>query len=1504
MNASIVQHETDPNSSKRETRFLYALSAAADLLQQAVWSEQEIFRVFQEQIAAFGFQGVISMFNVERNTLTLRALAVSEPLRAEIAKAASRPLESSEMPVERVDIYRQVIESGKPAYLPDNQINIEQVLQRSEIPASFSPTPAIYAPIIIQGQVAGMLTVLGAKLREDDLPLISTFANHIAAALTNARLLAVTRQQAEQLEALYKVSQNLVELRSLDRVLYRVVREAMQLMNSDQAGMYLYRPERDVLEWVIAVGKNAPPVGTLLERGEGLSGKIWDSGKPIAVEDYGEWSGHAPRLPHPRVHVVGVPIKRGDEFLGVINIAVDKDTRAPYTADDINLLVKFAAQAAIAIQNARSFDETRRKTQELTALYDAALTIGAVLDTQTLLKRLYGQVRRLMQPDSFGVYFYYADHNEYEIAMAIEEEEVLLEIIGKRFSVDENSGLTGWVARTRQPLLIHDMVNDPLPVTPIHISGPVARSWLGVPLIARDRFIGVISPQSFKPHAFDESDLRFLEMLAAQAAVALENARLYEQAQQEIAERKRAESALAKSEIFNRRLIENAPVGIVYLEADGTVKFSNPALHKIIVAPEGTPLPVIGKPIAETTLGLDVEFLRLAKQVLAGETVNNELVHVRSAIGQALDLEVYGDPLMDQSGQQEGAILMVHDVTGHKRAERLQNAIYQISEAVYATQDLTDLFTSIHKVIQQLMPAKNFYIAMYDESSNMVNFMYVSDEKDKIGPAEKLGNGLTAYVLRSGEPLLATPSVFSRLIEKKEIEPLGTSAVDWLGVPLKIADRVVGVLAVQTYDESIRLEPRHKDILTVVSAQVAMAIERKQTEEHVRRRNRELALLNQIIGATAYSRSSDYILEIACQELARAFNMPQAVATLLDKSTMEVVLAAEYHVKGFPPVVWDRFPVQGNPFVKNILIKKAPIIVEDVQNDPHIAPVRHLITPRGTVSMMLLPLIVEGEAVGSLSIGSSEPHHFTANEVNLAWSVADQVAGVLARAQLDESRRMLSTAIEQAAEGVIVIEARGTIRYVNPAFGEITGYAPHDVVGQPFDMLGSEAQNILFEEIINTVKDGNVWSGRFSGQKYNGETYFADMTITPVRDENRRVVRYVGVMHDVTHELLLERQYYQAQKMDAIGQLTGGIAHDFNNILTAINGFASLLQVRLLVDDPRREMVDKILDSGQRAADLVNQLMAFSRKQLVEPQKLNLNSVVTQMQKMLQRIIGENIQFNTWLHPALWTVKIDPVQIEQVILNLAVNARDAMPNGGTLTVETANETLDQSFADDHFGVTPGKYVLLAVSDTGVGMDKDVQEHIFEPFFSTKEKGKGTGLGLATVFGIVTQNGGTVWVYSEKELGTTFKIYFPIVKDDTVDNFTSLESPVAVLPTGSETILLVEDDEVVRELTCQILQEQGYTVLMAENGKEALQVAAEYQSTIHLLLTDVIMSGMTGKVLAEKMMQQYPQTKIIFMSGYTDDAIAHHGVLSPDVSFLPKPFSVEALTFTVREVLDK
>ncbi|HWN12144.1 MAG TPA: PAS domain S-box protein [Pyrinomonadaceae bacterium] len=496
----------------------------------------------------------------------------------------------------------------------------------------------------------------------------------------------------------------------------------------------------------------------------------------------------------------------------------------------------------------------------------------------------------------------------------------------------------------------------------------------------------------------------------------------------------------------------------------------------------------------------------------------------------------------------------------------------------------------------------------------------------------------------------------------------------------------------------------------------------------------------------------------------------------------------------------------------------------------------------------------------------------------------------------------LATAVEQTGDSIMITDSDGFIEYVNPAFERITGFSKKEAVGQnPRVIKSGKNDPAIYRDLWDTITRGDVWVGQLINRKKDGTEFTERVTISGVRDKSGTIVNYIAVKQDISDVRQLEEQLRQSQKLEAIGILAGGIAHDFNNLLTVILGYGDLTLKRLNEEDPLHRNISEANKAAARAAGLTRQLLAFSRKQVLQPRILTLNAVVSELEKMLRRLIGEDIGFRTVLDPELGSVRADPGQIEQIIMNLAVNARDAMPKGGKLTIETKNVYLDEDYAKKHIAVVPGSYVMLAVSDTGMGMDEPTQARIFEPFFTTKESGKGTGLGLSTVYGIVKQSGGNIWVYSEVGRGTTFKIYLPRVDEGAQEVERSAETDGAMQ--GSETVLVAEDEEAVRALARQVLEIYGYHVLEAANGGAALLICERHKEPIDLLITDVVMPEMSGRELADRLAQLRPDMKVLFMSGYTDNAIVHQGVLDEGANFIQKPFPTEALARKVRNVLD-
>jgi PAS domain S-box-containing protein len=567
---------------------------------------------------------------------------------------------------------------------------------------------------------------------------------------------------------------------------------------------------------------------------------------------------------------------------------------------------------------------------------------------------------------------------------------------------------------------------------------------------------------------------------------------------------------------------------------------------------------------------------------------------------------------------------------------------------------------------------------------------------------------------------------------------------------------------------------------------------------------------------------------------------------------------------------------------------------------------------------------VESAAAEARRTGVGRPLEYRVRHKDGTWRVLESTASVIRNAKdepqhlvivnrdvterkraaeaLRRSEASFRSVVEDAPYGIYRASLSGELVLVNPALQKMLGYASqaelleanlatqiyrHPLDHQKVNELLLQQGSFLDAEVEWKRKDGSPITVRCSGW--------------PIRDEAGRIAFLELFAEDVTERRTLERQLRMAQKMEAVGRLSGGIAHDFNNLLGVIIGYIQVMKRSLKPEDSLHEYAEEIEKASQRAVSLTRQLLAFSRQQILEPIILNLNALVRDMEKMIPRLIGEDIALTLALDPGLEQVKADPGQVEQVIMNLAVNARDAMPDGGKLTIETANADLDTAYTHQHPGSRVGRYVMLRVTDTGTGIDPEIQAQIFEPFFTTKERDKGTGLGLATVYGIVKQSGGYIAVDSEKGKGASFSVYLPRVEHAVAVPVVN-DSP-AVCARGSETILLVEDEGSLRKLAEMFLRDSGYQVLTAADGVQALEMARQHAGRIHLLLTDVVMPGINGRVLAERLIPTQPGMRILYVSGYSDSFIAGHGVLEAGAHLLHKPFTEDSLTRKVRELLD-
>jgi len=788
---------------------------------------------------------------------------------------------------------------------------------------------------------------------------------------------------------------------------------------------------------------------------------------------------------------------------------------------------------------------------------------------------------------------------------------------------------------------------------------------------------------------------------------------------------------LILDQAYFEQIIENAAEAISVVDDEYRILRINAEFTRIFGY---SAREVFGKPIDKLVVPPDryAETAWIAQSVKGGKKLTLETRRQRKD-GSLVEVLMSTSPVI-RDGKIIGAYASYRDITDQKRTEELNAALYAIAARSQSAEDLQQFYAAIHNIVGQLMYARNFYIALYDPQSQLLSFPYFVDEQDETPLPKRLGRGLTEHVLRTGEPLLATPAVFDDLILHGEVELIGAPSLDWLGVPLKSGTASIGALVVQSYNEKVRFGERDKEILKFVSQQLAVAIEHKRYEEALRRseaRYRSL-ILSAVFGI------------YRCTLSGRFLDVNPALISMLGYGSVEEVLALDVRREVFlNPQEIDR-------------------LTDDYRR------------------------------AGSL------------NGVEVQWK----------------------------------------------------------------------------------HKDGHPITVRLSGRA------------ATLAEEQEEVLELIA--EDITERRLLEEQFRQVQKMEAVGRLAGGVAHDFNNLLMVINGYTEVLLEQLDKGSDMHQKVESIQQAADRAATLTRQLLAFSRKQLLELKVVDVNSAIADMERLLRPLIGENIELVTRLSSESGHTRADAGQLEQVIMNLVVNAKDSMPDGGKITIQSSNVVVRPNMAEHRY-IQPGRYSVISVADTGHGMDRETLSRIFEPFFTTKEKGKGTGLGLSTVYGIVKQTNGYVFAESQVGSGTTFYVYLPRVEDtpEEIGPTTMTETEKG----GCETVLLVEDEDSVRELVKVTLSSRGYNVLEAENGESGLRLASESKDPIDILVTDVMMPGIGGRELAKKLLALRPGLKVLYLSGYTEDAVVTQGALGPGTAFLQKPFTLQNLAKKVREVLN-
>ena len=926
----------------------------------------------------------------------------------------------------------------------------------------------------------------------------------------------------------------------------------------------------------------------------------------------------------------------------------------------------------------------------------------------------------------------------------------------------------------------------------------------------------------------------------------------------DITERKQAEAALRESEERYKTLLETTDTGYVILDAEGKVCGAN--REYVRLTGHGALAEIVGKNVVEWTVAHDRERNAVeVRRCLQQGFVRNLEIDYMGREGRIVPVEINATVVKSSQGVQ--ILALCRDITERKMAEEAVRESEGKFRSIFENAPIGIFQSTIEG---RLLTANSAAVWMfrYDSPGEMLTANSDVSKQLFVRPEQRrdivrLALESRKYVQQEVEYRRKDGSVFIANLHMRVLRNDKNEAVSVEEFVEDITDR-------RWAEES---QGKNSDRLNRINSCLL-----NLGPDHDSNINRLTALCGELLGATCalYNRlQGDLLCSIGQWHTPPGFKSEDASAG---------------HIC---------YDVIRNNQEDAVVITNLPR-TSYAESDPNVRA-------HGLQTYMGCAVKCEGKAAGSLCVVYSTDYRPTDDDRRILGIIASAIGNEDTRKQAEAELNRLMTAIEQTPESVVITDTKGCILYVNPVFERVTGYSRAEVIGQNPRLLKSNRQESAFyRELWAKINAGEVWRGRFINKKKDGTLFTEDAVIAPVRDEKGAVTNYIAIKRDISHELELEVQYRQTQKIDSIGRLAGGVAHDFNNILAVICGHTELALAQLSPDAPLRSSLECVQESAERAANLTRQLLAFARRQVIEPRRINLNELIVNLNKMLHRLIGEDIKLVTQTAPDLGQIKADPGQIEQVLLNLVVNARDAMPDGGTLTIRTDNVTLAEDYARSHL-ITSGDYVMVSVSDTGVGMTDEVKQHIFEPFFTTKEQGKGTGLGLATCFGIIQQSNGHIHAESQVDKGTQFKIYLPRVWE-VEDSISSREGPVS-LPQGTETILLAEDEPSLRQLMARVLRTQGYTVLEAADGHEALTLAQANGAKIQLLLTDVIMPGLSGKTLAEWLGQVNPTVRVLFISGYINNNAVRDAMSRPGTFFLQKPFNPLDLTKKVREAIE-
>jgi len=1622
-----------------------------------------------------------------------------------------------------------VAETGEPLIIDDYRVwGARAAIYEEDQPF----TAVLSAPMTWQGKVTGVIHVLhdvkDRRFTEADLELLTLFANHAAIAVENARLYEETHQRATQLEALREVGLELTAQLNLDGLLHSITSQATNLLGGVGGGLYLYRPEQDVLEFVTSVRRPTVPLGSVLQHGEGLSGRVWESGEPFIVDDYQHWEGRYPQYEGlPLKAVVGVPIRWGDEFLGVLT--TESEAKGTFSSADADLLSLFATQAAIAIRNAQLFEDVNRRIAEFKAVRRASLQLTSTLELQPVLEAILESALRFVSADDAHV-FLYEDGQVIFGAALFEGRQQEEPYAGPR-----PHGLTYTVAQRGERIVVQDVMSHPLFED---------RRWegaiVGLPLKCGDEVHGVMNIAFERPHTFSDHELRLLELLATQAAIAIRNARLYEETERratqarlvyEVGQHVSSElepdvllstivSAVrdafdyhnvilllldegadhltmqsiagAYDDTFSEDLWLAVGEGMIgYAAATGETQISNDVStdpHYVRKATEKTrselavPIKRGHKVIGVLDLQEDERNAFDEMDVATMETLSTQIAtaienahlfqaerkrstqlatvsHVAESITSTLDphevphrtvkliTQTFGyyyasimllDPeageLVFEAGAggfagrnppdfrqrlKEGMIGWAahlgetvlanninqepryipaylpetkseldvplkyrdrvigvldlqsselnafdeHDVmamealAGHvaaaienarlheeirKRALE-QETLREAALALTTTLERDEVVDRILAQLQEVVPYDTASIQLLrGEQLEIVGGRGFPNPEEVVGfifnPTRE--NNPNREVVRTRAPFIVEdgPAVYEEFCQEPHA-PAGIRS--WLGVPMLIGERLIGMIALDKREPGFyTLE--HARLAEAFAAQAAIAIENARLLAAERQRAEEIEGLADIVRGISSTLDLDQVLDTIAAQATLLSGSDAGGVFALDETKNELQWIASHNASpAFIRAVNESSVQIGEGAIGRAAATRQPVQIVDTEAPTY--PFQENTAINGIRSILAVPML-KGEALlGGIVLLRNEPGPFSSENVQLLTILADHAAIAVENARLfgqaqreiverrrtekalRESEEKYRGLVERSLQGIVIAQDNPVrIRFASTPMQTITGFSPQElerfIPQQIANLIHPEDRQRFFRSFRDRLEGKEISSqNQYRALHKSGETRWVQIYSSRIEYDGAPAAQ--AAFLDITKRKHLEEQLQRQERLAAVGQLAAGIAHDFRNLLTTIILYAQMGQRKPDLPPGLPQSLETIINESKKAAGLVQQILDFSSRAMIRRRPLNLTAFARNVLDVLQRTIPENIQLSLDVHgaepeeyAAAFTVEADAGRMQQVLTNLALNARDAMlPQGGG-ELRIGIERVEVMSGETPPGLemlagTPHRaWVCLSVSDTGTGMTEEVQEHLFEPFFTTKDVDKGTGLGLAQVYGIVRQHEGIIDVETEVGKGTTFRICIPAYEGEESGE-PEPEEPHAVPRGRGETIMLVEDEEELRSAGRDVLESLGYRVLVAANGNEALALWQtprwQPRREVDLVITDLVMPEVSGKELVRELRKTEHNLKALAITGYTlkeDDFKALEDAGFADV--VRKPFHVEAIAQTIRRVLEE